>query len=97
MVSFFTNYEIYLYQKQTKTTYNLKKIKTDSSQYNLNLFENFGVSRNKDKFYKTQKAGDMVTFFEKHKDIPIPRELESFIKKNPPAATPIIIEFNLKN
>lgn len=97
VVSFFTNYEIYLYQKQTKTTYNLKKIKTDSSQYNLNLFENFGVSRNQDKFYKTQKAGDMVTFFEKHKDIPVPRELESFIKKNPPAATPIIIEFKLKN
>jgi hypothetical protein len=36
-VSFFTNYEIYIYQKQTRATYNLKKIKTDSTLYNLQI------------------------------------------------------------
>ena len=96
-VSFFTNYEIYIYQKQSKTTYNLKKIKTDSTQYNLQLLGDYGVSRDHDRFYKTIKAGDLVSFFEKHKDVPVPKELESFIKKNPPATTPVIIEFKLKN
>lgn len=96
-VSFFTNYEIYIYQKQNKVTYNLKKIKTDSTQYNLQLLGDYGVSRDHDRFYKTIKAGDLVSFFEKHKDVAVPKELESYMKKNPPAASPVIIEFKLKN
>jgi hypothetical protein len=96
-VSFFSNYEIYIYQKQNKITYNLKKIKTDSTQYNLQLLGDYGVSRDHDKFYKTVKAGEVVSFFEKHKDVAVPKELESFIKKNPPAASPVIVEFKLKN
>lgn len=97
LVSFFTNYETYIYQKQTKATYNVKKIKTDSTQYNLQLLEQYGISRTLDRFYKTQKAGDILAFFEKNKNVPVPKELESFIKSNPPAATPVIIEFKLKN
>jgi hypothetical protein len=97
LVSFFTNYEFYIYQKKTNTTYNLKKIKTDSTHYNLQLLEERGISRTLNKFYKIQKAGDILTFFEKNKNVPVPKELESFIKSHPPATTPVIIEFKLKN
>jgi len=97
LIAYFRNYETYIYQKQTNTTFKIKNIKRDSSQYNLKLFEDYGVSRKMDKFYTTQKAGDILPFFEKNKQVPVPAELENFIKSNPPATTPVIIEFKLKN
>lgn len=97
MVAYLYNFDAYVYQKQTQTTYKAKNIKGDSSQYNLSLFDDFGITRRKDKFYKTQKAGDLMAFFENHKDIPIPPDLEKFIKGNPSPATPVIIEFKFKN
>lgn len=97
LVAYQYNYESYLYQKQTNTIYQAKNIKPDSSQYNLQLFEQYGNSHHQDKFYKTIKAGDILAFFEKNKNVPVPKELEIFIKSNPPATTPVIIEFKLKN
>jgi len=96
-VGYLNNYESYIYQKQTNTSFKVKNIKPDSSQYNLSLLPEYGVSRKQDKFYKTQNAGPILTFFEKNKNVPVPPELESFIKSNPPATTPVIIEFKLKN
>lgn len=97
LVGYLNNHETYIYQKQTNTTYKVKNIKPDTSQYNLSLLEEYGTSRKMDKFYKTQKAGDLLPFFEKNKNIPIPPDLESFLQSNPPATTPIIIEFKFKN
>ncbi|WP_276481497.1 6-bladed beta-propeller [Paraflavitalea pollutisoli] len=97
MVAYLYNWEAYIYQKQTQVTHKAKNIKGDSSQYNLSLLSDFGLTRNKDQFYKTQKAGDLISYFEKHKDVAIPPELEKFIKSNPPATSPIIIEFKFKN
>lgn len=97
LIGYLSNYETYIYQKQTNTTFKAKNIKPDNSQYNLSLFEDFRVSRKMDKFYKTKKAGEILTFFEKNKNVPVPTELQSFIKNNPPATTPVIIEFKLKN
>ncbi|MFL5746332.1 MAG: 6-bladed beta-propeller [Niastella sp.] len=97
VIGYLNNFESYIYQKQTNTTFKAKNIKPDSSQYNLPLLEDFRVSRKMDKFYKTQKAGDLVTFFEKNKNVPVPKELDNFIKSHPPATTPVIIEFKLKN
>jgi hypothetical protein len=96
-VGYLSNYEIYVYQKQTNTTYKAKNIKADSSQYNIPLLADYGISRKKDRLYKTQKAGDILTFFEKNKNVPVPPDLENFIKSNPPATTPVIIEFKFKN
>lgn len=96
-VGYLSNYETYIYQKQTNTTSKVKNIKTDSSQYNIQILGNFGISRKGDKFYKPQKAGDILDFFEKNKNAPVPKELESFLKSNPPATTPVIIEFKFKN
>lgn len=97
LMAYQSNYETYLYQKKTNTICKVKNIKPDSSQYNLQLFEQYGNSQNEGKFYKTLKAGDILPFFEKNKNVPVPKELEPFIKSNPPASTPVIIEFTLKN
>jgi hypothetical protein len=97
LVGFLNNFETYIYQKQTGTTFKVKNIKPDSSQYNLKLLDDWRISRKKDRFYTTQKAGDIVPFFEKNKNVPVPAALDSFIKSNPPATSPVIIEFKLKN
>jgi hypothetical protein len=96
-VRYLTNYDLYVYDKKNNVTYKAKNIKPDSSQYNLQLLADFSTIREGDKFYKTQKAGDLVSFFEQNKNVVVPKELESFLKSNPPAATPVIIEFRLKN
>ncbi|HEX6431450.1 MAG TPA: 6-bladed beta-propeller [Niastella sp.] len=96
-VGYFNNYESYIYQKQTNTTYKLKNVKPDSSQYNLQILSDYSVTRKGDRFYKPMKAGNLLTFFAKNKNVPVPKELESFLKSNPHEATPVIIEFKLKN
>lgn len=96
-VGYLSNYDSYIYEKQTDVIYKTKNIKSDSSHYNLQVFENFGVTRNGDRFYKPQKAGDLLTFFEQNKKVPVPKELEEFLKSKPPATAPVIVEFKLKN
>jgi len=96
-VSYFSNYEFYIYQKQNKVTYKTKNIRPDSSHYNLQVLSDFSSSRKGETFYRPQKAGDLIAFFEKNKTMMVPRELESFLKSNPPAASPVIVEFKLKN
>jgi hypothetical protein len=99
-VWYLSNYDSYIYYKQTGVTYKTKNIKADSSQYNLQLLLgnfNFNILRKGDKLYKTQKAGDLITFFAQNKNVAVPKELEDFLKSNPPATAPIIVEFKLKN
>ena len=40
-VGYLSNYESYIYQKQTNITYKTKNIKPDSSQYNLQVLGRF--------------------------------------------------------
>ena len=94
-VGFLSNYESYIYQKQSKITYKAKNIRPDSSQYNLQLLGDYGFSRKGNRIYKTIKAGDLVTFFSQNKNTPVPKELENFLRSNPPATTPVIVEFKL--
>lgn len=96
-VNYLSNYESYIYYKETNNTYKVKNIKPDSSQYNLQVFGDYGLTRNGDRFYKSQKAEDLLTFFAQNKNVPVPKELESFLQSNPHATTPIIVEFKLKN
>jgi hypothetical protein len=97
LVQYLSNLEMYIYQKQTNVTYKVKNIKADSSQYNLQLFTDYNYQRKGDWFYKTQKAGDLLAYFKQHKDVPVPKELEGFIKSNPSEAAPIIVAFKFKN
>jgi hypothetical protein len=97
LIGYLGNYETYIYQKETKTTYKAKNIKPDDSQYNLQLMADFNILKKGDRFYKPQKAGDLLNFFEKNKNIPMPKELEEFLKSKPHAAAPVIVEFKLKS
>ena len=97
VVQYLSNVESYVYLKQTNTTYRTKNIKADSSHYNVQVFSDLNIRRNGDWFYKSQPAGDLVNFFEKNKNATIPKELESFLKSKPPATSPVIVEYKLKN
>lgn len=96
-ISYFSNYESYIYQKQGNITYKTRNIKPDSSQYNLKLLADYGIQKKGDRFYKPQKAGDLLSFFEQNKNVPVPKELVEFIKRKPPGTTPVIVEFKLKD
>jgi hypothetical protein len=96
-IKFLNSYETYIYRKQDNITYKSKNIKPDSTQYNLQLLTDYGIVRQGDKFYKTQKTGDLLLFFEQHKNVPVPKELEKFLESKPPSSSPVIVEFKLKN
>lgn len=96
-VRYLSNFETYIYQKDTRTTYKSKNIKADSNQYNLQLLSDNRLIRNGDKFYRIQKAGDLISYFEKNKSATVPKELQNFINSNPPAGTPVIVSFKIKN
>ena len=97
LVGYLSNFDAYVYDRKNNITYKTKNVKPDSSQYNLQLLGNFNLEKDGDKFYKTQKASDLITFFEQNKNVAIPEELEQFLKSNPPATTPVIVEFKGKN
>ena len=96
-IGYLGNHGSYMYRKQDNNTYKVDNIKADTSQYNLKLVDDIGEVRQGDKFYTTQKAGDLVAFFEQNKSVPVPAELELFLKSKPPANMPVIVEFKLKN
>ncbi|MBZ4189839.1 6-bladed beta-propeller [Niabella beijingensis] len=95
--SYLSNYELYVYDKQKSVFYNSKKIKADSSQYNLQLLSEFNTSRLGNKFYKLQKIDELKEFFNKNKTIPVPKELEARLKMAAKDPDPVIIEYQFKN
>ena len=97
LVQYLSNVESYIYQKQTNTTYRTKNIKPDSSHYNLPLFADLNIRRKGEWFYTSKNASDLLNFFEQNKNAAIPKELESFLKSKPPATSPVIVEYKLKN
>jgi hypothetical protein len=96
LVRYFSNVESYVYEKQTAVTYKAKNIKSDSSQFNLQLIADYGTVRKGDRFYKPQNAGDLLTFFEQNKNIPVPKDLQDFLESKPPGTSPVIVEFRFK-
>lgn len=96
MVAFLSNYETYVYHKQTAATYKAKNIKPDSSQYNLSLLNGFNISVEDNRFYKLQKAGDLLSFFKQHPAVAVPKELEDYLKSNPSETAPVLVQFTLK-
>jgi len=96
-VSYLSNGDSYIYDKQTNVTYRARNIKADSSHYNLQLLSRGRFAVEGGRFYKTIKASDLISFFEQNKNVPVPKELESFLKSNPSGTSPVIVEFKLKN
>lgn len=96
-VNYLSNYGSYIYEKGTDVTYSTKNIKADSSQYNLALLADYGTQKYGDRFYKPLRASDLLPFFEKNKNVPVPKELKAFLNSKPPGTTPVIVAFKFKN
>ncbi len=97
LVQYLNNLEFYIYQKNTNTTFKTKNIRPDSSQYNLQLLTDFNLIKSGNRFYKAFTVGRLVTYFDQNKGILPPKELEDFLKRKPDNATPVVVEFKLKN
>jgi hypothetical protein len=96
-ISFFSHYEVFVYDKQTQTAYNATKIKGDPKQYNLSLLTSYNVMRSGHKFYKLLKADLLISFFRQNPDIAVPKELSAFLQGNPDKNMPVVVEFTLKD
>ncbi|MES2003811.1 MAG: 6-bladed beta-propeller [Bacteroidota bacterium] len=96
-ISFFSHYEVFVYDKQTHTAYNATKIKGDPQQYNLSLLTSYNVMRSGHKFYKLLKADALVSFFRQNPDITVPKELSAFLQGNPDKNMPVVVEFTFKD
>lgn len=84
-------YENYLYNKENGEIYNFKNIKSDSTQYNLQLFSGFDTNFSR-KRYKLLQAGQLIDFFQ-HYATPPPPELKAFLAGNPKRTAPILAEY----
>ncbi|MBE7174079.1 MAG: hypothetical protein INR73_26125 [Williamsia sp.] len=51
-IRYFSNFESYIYQKQSNITYKTRNVKPDNIQYNLQLLADYGTLRKGDKYYK---------------------------------------------
>ena len=96
-ISFFSHYEVFVYDKQTHTTYNAAKIKGDPKQYNLTLLPGYNVMRSGHTFYRLLKADLLVSFFRQNPAIAIPKELSAFLKGNPDKNMSVVVAFTLKD
>lgn len=97
-ISFLSNYGQYIYDKKTTSTYDLRKVKPDSTLYNLPSLMGGSYNRGRDnKFYTLITGEDLKKVYElKDKSSPFPKELEACFKdpKNP---TPVIVEYIIKD
>lgn len=96
-MSYLSNFGTYLYDKKTRATYTTRNVKPDKSQYNLQLITQLGKTRDGNRFYKLIKAEELISFFEANKDVPVPVEIQEFLKSNPGKQTPLIVEFTCKD
>ncbi len=96
-ISFFSHYEVFVYDKQTHTAYNATKIKGDPKQYNLSLLAGYNVIRSGNKFYKLLKADPLISFFKQNPDIAVPKELSALLQGNSDKNMPVVVEFTLKD
>ncbi|HEX2535403.1 MAG TPA: 6-bladed beta-propeller [Chitinophagaceae bacterium] len=96
-VMYFSRRESYVYHKQTGLTYRGQNIKPDSSHYDLKLLEDGRLVQYGSRFYILQPAGELAAFFRQHPGVPVPKELEPYLKNNPPDDAPVLVEFTFKN
>jgi hypothetical protein len=96
-ISFFSNYVVFVYDKQTQTTYNATKIKADPKQYNLSLITPYNIMRTGHKFYKLLKADQLISFFKQNPEVAVPKELTTFINGKTDKNSSVLVEFTLKD
>ena len=96
-ISFFSHFELFVYDKQTHTAYNANKIKGDALQYNLSLLTPYNLVRSGQTFYKLLKADQIGSFLNQHPETSLPSNLSL----NPAQLTDknalLIVSFKLKD
>lgn len=96
-ISFFSHYEVFVYDKQTHTAYNANKIKGDAKQYNLSLLTPYNIVRSGNRFYKLLKADMIGSFLKQHPEIAIPKELAADANKLSDKNGLLVVAFKLKD
>ena len=96
-ISFFSHYVVFIYDKQTQTTYNATKIKADPKQYNLSLLTPNKIIRRGHKFYKILKVDLSISFFTQNPEVAVPKELSALINGKTDKNSSVLVEFTLKD
>ena len=96
-ISFFSHYEVFVYDKQTHTAYNANKIKGDAKQYNLSLLTPYNIVRSGQRFYKLLKADMIGTFLKQHSEVEVPKELAADANKLSDKNGLLVVAFKLKD
>ena len=94
---FFSHFEFFIYDKQTRTAYNATKIKGDAKQYNLSLLASYNAARSGHTFYKLLKADALVSFFKQNPGVTVPKELSSFLQGTPDKNRMVMVQYMLKD
>ncbi len=96
-ISFFSHFEVFVYDKQTHTAYNANKIKGDTNQYNLSLLTPNNILRSGQRFYKLLKADLIGSFLKQHPEVAIPKELAVDANKLLDKNGLLVVAFKLKD
>jgi hypothetical protein len=96
-ISFFSHFEVFVYDKQTHTAYNANKIKGDAKQYNLSLLTPYNIVRSGQRFYKLLKADLIGSFLKQHPEVEVPAALVADANKQSDKNGLLVVAFKLKD
>lgn len=96
-ISFFSHFEVFVYDKQTHTAYNANKIKGDANQYNLSLLTPNNILRSGQRFYKLLKADMIGSFLKQHPEVEVSKELAVDANKLLDKNGLLVVAFKLKD
>jgi hypothetical protein len=96
-ISFFSHFEVFVFDKQTHTAYNANKIKGDAKQYNLSLLTPYNIVRSGQRFYKLLKADMIGSFLKQHPEVEVPAALAADANKLSDKNGLLVVAFKLKD
>ncbi len=96
-ISYFRNYGRYLYDKRTQTVYDYKKVKADSTQYNLPILQSSAAQKDKEKYYAYISLDEMKAAYNKDKNMPWPDAIKAIAEDKERYFNTAIVEYIYKN
>ncbi|MES2777047.1 MAG: 6-bladed beta-propeller [Bacteroidota bacterium] len=96
-ISYQRNYGRYLYDKKTQVAYDYKKIKADSTQFNLPILQSQGAQKDKDRYYSYVSLDDLKAAFGKDKNMPWPESVKAIADGKERYFNNAIVEYIYKN
>jgi|GEM_PF-1048573 len=95
-MGFFRNYGRYAYDKQTKYLYDMSKVKTDSSQYDLPILSGNDGQGYKGKRYTSVKLDNMKATYKKDNNIAWPADVKAIAADKEKYMNVAIVEYIYK-